>query len=420
MSAARTARPLAAPADLQAFAAEANREIVRAQVPGDTLEAQVRAYLALTGTRLGEEDAARLVAAIDDRRRGHGYGPLAGLMADDAVTDIAVDRWDTVHVLRAGSAGWERVPSVSFASEADLVTVIRHLLNQAGQGINREDPIVDAGLDDVRMAALLPPAVASPALTLRKRRLYHPNLRALTRGDAPMLDYTTAYLLSACTLSRLNVLVSGGTGSGKTTLLAALLDIVPDSERVVVIEDNPELESRFLPGPGGLPKHIRFLRANEDAPALGADELLRASLRQAPDRIVVGEVRGREALTFVRSLNTGHEGSLCSIHANSPADAVSRLATACLDHPSRPPFEVVEAQIGAALHLLVQLSAERAENGRRVVAEVAEVVWAGGATVTTRTLLRYEAGRWRFLERPSFWPRIASAWGPKPDPWSTP
>lgn len=408
-------RTFATRAEFLAFAEEVNRSLTYSEYRGSSLEVQVQSYIDVNSIQITRSAFVDLVQEIDNRRTG--YGPLSPLIADADITDIAVDRWDTVRVLRSGSTGWERIEGATFASEDDFSSVITNLVSKGGRTINRESPVVDASLEGgVRICALIPPVVGSPAMTIRKRRHLGIDLEAMVSGKTPMMSRVVGWLLDIAVISRLNILVAGGTGSGKTTLLAALIRQIDESERIVLIEDTPELEDQFA---ANGQTHIVALRADRDHAATSPDELLRASLRLAPDRIIVGEVRGAEALVLVRSLNTGHEGSLSSIHANSPFDAISRLATLCLDHPSRPPFEVVMSQIGSALHLIVQIGVDRADNGRRRVLEVAEVVWEGGDKVGVRTLFRYENNSWTAVERPSFWPRISHFWDAKrADPWA--
>ena len=298
-----------------------------------------------------------------------GLGPLEPLLADPRVSEVMVNGPGAVWVERAGAL--ERTP-------VELTTpVIEHLIEKVvaplGLRVDRSSPLVDARLPDgSRVNAIVPPlAVDGPCLTIRRF-----GARAV-----PLTDFCSppvSALLSWAVRARLNVLVSGGTGAGKTTLLNALAAVIPRRERVVTVEDAVELR---LPG-----EHIVRLEARppnaEGAGEVRLRDLVRNALRMRPDRIVVGEVRGPEALDMLQAMNTGHEGSLSTCHANSPADALRRLETMVLMGEVALPLAAVRDQIRSALDLVIQVA--RRPDGRRAIVAVDEVVDGDEAARTRR------------------------------------
>jgi pilus assembly protein CpaF len=403
---------LGTPAEFSKFVDHVHAGINRAGDDG-TVDEQVAALLDAEGISATRDQIRRISRDIENVRSG--FGVLAPLMADPSITDIAVDSWSVIRVLRVSSPGWERVHAVAFPSRADLENTMAVMLGTAGASISVSVPVVDASLPGgIRLCAMVPPVTDGPAMTIRKPRYLQLSLEDMSAGSRPSMSGVIAAFLSVAVWGRLNILVSGGTGSGKTTLMATLLGLVPESERIVLIEDVPELADRLSTVQTS---HVVPLHADRDNPAATPDELLRTSLRLKPDRIIVGEVRGGEALTYLDSLNTGHEGSICSIHANSPADAVRRLARLCLKDPTHPTTDEVRGSIGAALHMVVQVALD-GRDGRRYVSEISEVVWDGASAVSTVPAFRHEGGKWISKERPSFWPLISELW-PKGrrDPW---
>jgi pilus assembly protein CpaF len=359
---------------------------------------------------------ARLLAAVEEL--SSSWGPLGRLIGDPSVTDIAVNDYNDVWALRA--RGWERERGITFGSRDELGATIRRLCNEAQVALDAENPIVDARLPDngPRICAVLPPAAhGRPYLTVRKYRPQRMTLDDLLR-DNVTLSRTVAEFLRRCVLARLNIIIAGGTGSGKTTLLSALLGCIPASERVVLIEDTPEIS---LPEPAGVPSaggpQVPVLVAERNDRRRTPDELLRTALRMSPDRIVVGECRGGEAFTMLQAMNTGHEGSMTTLHANSPADCISRLETLVLMSGTELRPEAIRGQIGSALHVLVQLSRDP-YTGRRYVSEVAEVVWQRDSErervvsepifrfVGTPSAERRNERDWEAAGTPSFWPEV--------------
>jgi pilus assembly protein CpaF len=279
---------------------------------------------------------------------GEGLGPLGALLADPAVTDVLVNGPGEVWVDRGG--GLERVPGSAFAGPEDVRRFATRLAAACGRRLDDASPTVDVRLGDgTRLHAVLPPvAVGGPYLCLRTLRCQALGLGALVRMGTLTPD--SAHLVEAIVRARLAYVVAGGTGSGKTTLLAALLQLVPDTERIVIVEDATELSPAH--------PHVVSLQSRqsnvEGAGAVGLRELVRAAMRMRPDRLVVGECRGAEVLDFLGALNTGHEGGAATVHANTAADVPVRFeALGMLGGFSR---HAVRAQLAAALRLVLHVS----------------------------------------------------------------
>ena len=326
---------------------------------------------------LVDEEAASLPdpdrAALRERvlLLARGLGPLEPLLADPHVDEVMVNGHREVYVERAG-----RVvrTGTSFESEAELRHAIERILAPVGRRVDEASPLCDARLGDgSRVNVVIPPlSLGGPCLTIRRFRREGFSLRQLV--DRGTLDASAAELLALCVASRASVLVSGGTGSGKTTTLNALSGAIPGDERIVTIEDAAELRLRQ--------RHVVRLEARpanvEGRGEVSIRQLVRNALRMRPDRIVVGEVRGGEALDMLQALNTGHDGSLSTVHANSPSDALRRLETLALMAGLGLPHEAVRDQVAGALDLVVHQA--RLPGGERVVESVTEVVRvAGGA-----------------------------------------
>jgi pilus assembly protein CpaF len=321
---------------------------------------------------------------------GSLFGPLAPLMNDESVTEVMVNGPGEVFVERGASL---QPVEVRFDSDEELRTLIEAIAHGVGRVIDDSQPMLDARLADGSRvnAILMPLAVRGPYLTIRRfptNRLSAESLVGLGGLAQPMLDF-----LRAAVTARLNLLVSGGTGSGKTTLLNALCAFVGDGERVITIEDAAELR---LPQRHVLPIETRPRDARGQGEITTRD-LVRNALRMRPDRIIVGEVRGGEALDMLQAMNSGHEGSLATIHANSPREALSRLETLVLFAGSDLPLRAIREQIAGAIRLIVQTS--RGRDGRRRVTSICELTGMEGDTFTTGEVFRWEAdgdaGRYR-------------------------
>jgi pilus assembly protein CpaF len=349
-------------------------EAASGRAPSRELIEEVHDLVAAEAALLGAEDRSAVEARIV--RDTVGLGPLEDLLADPAVEEVMVNGPQRIYVERRGRI---EPTEVRFADEEELRNTIERILAPLGRRVDELSPMVDARLaDGSRVNVVIPPlAVDGPALAIRRFGARRPSPRELV--ELGSLTSAQRELLEAAVKGRRSVLVSGGTGSGKTTLLNALSSFIDPAERVVTIEDAAELR---LQQP-----HVVRLESRpasvEGRGEVGVRELLRNALRMRPDRIVIGEVRGPEALDLLTALNTGHDGALSTIHANSPVDALARLETLALMAGVGLPHEAIAEQVQRGIDLVVHL--ERRRNGTRRVAEIAEVVRAAGATAL-RTL----------------------------------
>jgi pilus assembly protein CpaF len=331
--------------------------------------------LALDRTPLTREERRQIVRDISDDILG--YGPLEPLLQDDSITEVMVNDYDRIYIERGGKI--ERARS-TFADTAHLLRIIDKIVSQVGRRVDEASPMVDARLPDgSRVNAIIPPlALRGPTLTIRKfsRDPY-------TMDDLISFGTLTpkaAQFLAACVRGKLNVLISGGTGTGKTTTLNALSAFVPNDERIITIEDAAELQLQQ--------EHVITLEARppniEGQGEIRIRELVRNALRMRPDRIIVGEVRGPETLDMLQAMNTGHEGSLTTIHANSPRDALSRLETLVLTAGVELPLRAIREQISSAFDVLVQIS--RLVDGSRRLTHVTEVLRMESDVVTLQDI----------------------------------
>jgi pilus assembly protein CpaF len=324
----------------------------------------------LLGPATRAEVAARIV------RDTVGLGPLEDLLADPSVEEVMVNGPDHVYVERAGRI---EAVDVRFPDEEELRNAIERILAPLGRRIDELSPMVDARLaDGSRVNVVIPPlAVDGPALSIRRFGAARPGPAELVERGS--LGLAQCELLDRAVADRRSVLVSGGTGAGKTTLLNALSSFIDPAERIVTIEDAAELRLQQ--------QHVVRLESRpasvEGKGEVSVRDLLRNALRMRPDRIVIGEVRGPEALDLLTALNTGHEGALSTVHANSAADALKRLETLALMADVGLPHEAIAEQVQRGVDLVVQV--ERRADGSRHVAEIAEVVRVAGATAV-RTL----------------------------------
>jgi len=310
-----------------------------------------------------------------------GLGPLEPLLRDPAVNDILVNTYKSVYVERAGVL--TKVPT-SFQDDRHLLRVIDRIVSAVGRRVDDSSPMVDARLaDGSRVNAIIPPlAVDGPLLSIRrfpKERLKAEDLvsyRALTR---PMLDF-----LSSCVRAHLNCLISGGTGAGKTTLLNVMSSFIGEQERIATIEDAAELQLHQ--------EHVVRMETRppnvEGKGAVRQRQLVINALRMRPDRIVVGEVRGEEALDMLQAMNTGHDGSLTTIHANTPRDALSRVETMIAMGNVSLPEKAIRQQIASAIQLVVQQS--RLADGSRKVTSISEITGMEGDVITMQEIFTFE------------------------------
>jgi pilus assembly protein CpaF len=328
---------------------------------------------------LARDDRDRLAAEIADDILGHG--PLERLLADDSVTEIMVNGPYDVWVERQGRL-YET--TVRFTDDSHLRRIINKMVAQVGRRVDESSPMVDARLPDgSRINAIIPPlSLSGPLLTIRKFSKKRLDMGDLVRLGT--LSTETVEFLQRCVLAELNVLISGGTGSGKTTLLNALSTAIPDADRIVTIEDAAELRlnQRHVLRLEARPKNI------EGEGEIPIRELVRNSLRMRPDRIIVGEVRGAEALDMLQAMNTGHDGSLSTVHANTPRDALSRVETMVLMAGYELPVRAIRQQVASAIDLLVHL--ERLEDGSRRVTAITEVQRMESEVITLQDIFEFK------------------------------
>jgi pilus assembly protein CpaF len=340
-----------------------------------------------------------------------GLGPLEPLLRDPSVNDILVNTYKHVFVERAGIL--ERV-TAGFQDDKHLLRIIDRIVSSIGRRVDDSSPMVDARLaDGSRVNAIIPPlAVDGPLLSIRRfpaERLQATDLVAKLALTQPMLDF-----LSACVRARLNCLISGGTGAGKTTLLNVLSSYIGAQERIVTIEDAAELQLRQ--------EHVARLETRppnvEGKGAIRQRQLVMNALRMRPDRIVIGEVRGEEALDMLQAMNTGHDGSLTTVHANTPRDALTRIETMIAMGATNLPERAMRHQITSAIQLVVQQS--RLSDGSRRVTSISEITGMEGDIISMQEIFVFEKtglnaegrviGRFRATGvRPKCWERLKTA-----------
>ena len=341
----------------------------------DQVYRAVTEELALDRTPLTREERREVVRQLTDDILG--YGPIEPLLRDDTVTEVMVNGHDSVYVERGGKL--ER-SDVSFVDESHVMRIIDKIVSQVGRRIDEASPMVDARLPDgSRVNAIIPPlALNGPTLTIRKfsRDPYTIN-DLITFGT---LTARSAQFLAACVKGKLNILISGGTGTGKTTTLNAMSAFIPGDERIVTIEDAAELQLQQ--------DHVITLESRpsniEGSGEVKIRELVRNALRMRPDRIIVGEVRGAETLDMLQAMNTGHEGSLTTIHANSPRDALARLETLVLTAGVELPHRAIREQISSAFDVLLQI--QRLVDGSRRITHISEVLGMESDVVTLQDI----------------------------------
>jgi pilus assembly protein CpaF len=335
----------------------------------------VTEQLALDRTPLTREERRQVTREITDDILG--YGPLEPLLRDDSITEVMVNDFDKVYIERAGKI--ERT-SVTFVDNAHLLRIIDKIVSQVGRRVDEASPMVDARLPDgSRVNAIIPPlSLKGPTLTIRK----------FSRDPYTMDDLISfgsispkaAQFLAACVKGKLNILISGGTGTGKTTTLNATSAFIPGDERIVTIEDAAELQLQQ--------EHVITLESRppniEGQGEIRIRELVRNALRMRPDRIIVGEVRGPETLDMLQAMNTGHEGSLTTIHANAPRDALSRLETLVMTAGVELPHRAIREQIASAFDLLVQIT--RLVDGSRRITHITEVLHMESDVITLQDI----------------------------------
>ncbi len=344
-----------------------------------TIETMYDQYLMQEGLILSRVERQRLFEQIVAEILG--YGPLEPFLRDDTITEIMVNGPNKIFVERNGKI--EPV-SVTFESEEHLMRIIDRIVSPLGRRIDESSPMVDARLPDgSRVNAIIPPlALNGPTLTIRKFARKPLAVEDLIRFGS--ITPEAIEFLKACVIARLNIIVSGGTGSGKTTFLNILSGFIPGDERIVTIENAAELQLRQ--------EHVVTLESRppniEGKGEVTIRDLVINSLRMRPDRIVVGECRGGEALDMLQAMNTGHDGSLTTLHANSPRDALARLETMCLMAGMDLPARAIREQIASAVDLIIHQ--ERMRDGSRKVVQITEVQGMEGDVIVLSDIFQFE------------------------------
>ena len=354
-----------------------------ASVERSRAEAEIRTLLfdliAEEGMPLSMTEREAILGDVIDEV--FGLGPLEPLLRDATISDILVNTYKQVYVERSGKL--ERLPT-TFQDDRHLMRVIDRIVSGVGRRVDDSSPMVDARLPDgSRVNAIIPPlAVDGPLLSIRRfpaERLKAEDLVAIRSLTRPMLEF-----LQHCVRARMNMLISGGTGAGKTTLLNVLSGFISERERIVTIEDAAELQLHQ--------EHVARLETRppnvEGKGAIRQRQLVINSLRMRPDRIVVGEVRGEEALDMLQAMNTGHDGSLTTVHANTPRDALTRVETMISMGAMNLPEKAMRHQISSAIQIVIQQS--RMSDGTRKVTSVSEITGMEGDVITMQEIFCFE------------------------------
>ena len=357
-------------------------ELFKREATGDMGERVTRAVteqLVLDRTPLTREERRQIIREITDDILG--YGPLENFLRDDSVTEVMVNGPFRVYVERKGKL---QLSDVTFQSDEHVMRVIERIIAPIGRRVDESKPYEDARLPDgSRVNIIIPPlALNGPVVTIRK----FPKYRILV-GDYVKFGTATAEMmefLRACVEARLNVFISGGTGSGKTTLLNIMSGFIPEDERIVTIEDAAELRL--------VQDHVVRLESRaaniEGKGAISIMDLVKNALRMRPERIVVGEIRGGEALSMLQAMNTGHDGSLSTGHANSPRDMLARIETMCLMAGMDLPARAIKEQLASALDLIVQIA--RLKDGSRKITHITEVQGMEGEAIVLQDVFVFE------------------------------
>jgi pilus assembly protein CpaF len=337
------------------------------------------AVLAQEAMPLSVSERERLVN--DVQHELFGLGPLEPLLKDPTISDILVNTHDTIYIERRGKL--ERT-NVTFKDDEHLMRVIERIVSSIGRRIDESSPMVDARLQDgSRVNAIIPPlSIDGPVVSIRRFGSDPLKMSSLIENKA--LTKEIADMLQMVVHARLNVLISGGTGAGKTTLLNALSAYIPETERIVTIEDSAELQLQQ-------PHVVRLETRPPNIEGRGEvtqRDLVRNSLRMRPDRIVIGEVRGGEAIDMLQAMNTGHDGSLTTVHANTPRDALSRLETMIQMTGMRLSDRAMRQQVSSAINLVVQVA--RMSDGSRRITSISEITGMEGETITMQEIFQYE------------------------------
>jgi pilus assembly protein CpaF len=352
-------------------------------LPPDRVQAEVSRLaedlLLAESAPLSTNERERLVSEVHHEL--FGLGPLEPLLGDPTISDILVNSYSNIYIERRGKL---EKTGISFKDDEHLRRVIERIVSTVGRRIDEAQPMVDARLSDgSRVNAIIPPlAIDGPVLSIRRFGADPLKMPALIENGA--LTKEIAILFEMCVRARLNIIISGGTGAGKTTLLNALSAYIPPDERIVTIEDSAELQMQQ-------PHVVRLETRPPNIEGRGEvtqRDLVRNSLRMRPDRIVIGEVRGGEAIDMLQAMNTGHDGSLTTIHANSPRDALGRLETMVQMTGMRLSERAMRQQVASAVNLVIQVA--RLTDGTRRITSISEITGMEGETITMQEIFQFE------------------------------
>jgi len=336
-------------------------------------------YVKQLSLQLTESDIKTLTQIMVDEVLG--FGILQPLLEDPQVTEIMVNGTQPVYVEKAGLLS---ETDIRFNNDDEILRIIDRIVLPLGRRVDAENPTVDARLPDgSRVNAVVPPvAIDGPLLTIRKFAQDKYSIEQLI-DMGTMTDHMTTFI-QACVVSRLNILITGGTGSGKTTMLNAISGFIPEGERIITIEDAAELKLQQ--------KHVVRMESKMpslvDRKGVNMRDLVRNALRMRPDRIVIGEVRGAECLDMLQAMNTGHDGSMTTLHSNSPRDAIYRMETMTLMSELDLPIKVIRAQIASAIDLIIHLS--RLKGGNRTITYITEISGMEADTVVMSDIFKFE------------------------------
>jgi pilus assembly protein CpaF len=336
-------------------------------------------YYRQSGTALSQEQIKALYGMVITEI--YGFGPIQGLLEDDAVTEVMVNGPNMVYSERKGKI---ELTDIRFMSDDHVLKIIDRIIRPLGRRVDRKWPMVDARLPDgSRVNAIIPPcSIDGPTITIRKFSKSKLQIADLVRFGS--MTNEMAEFLKACVVSKLNIVVSGGTGSGKTTLLNVLSNFIPEEDRIVTIEDSAELKLGQ--------DHVVRLEAKpaelDGTGRVAIRDLVINSLRMRPERIVIGECRGGETFDMLQAMNTGHDGSLTTLHANTPRDAVARMETMCMMAGMDMPVAVIREQIASAINVIVQQT--RLRDGQRKVSAITEVQGMESGTVVLQDIFVLE------------------------------
>ena len=354
-------------------------DLIDQDILGREIGRIVETLIAEEGTPLSTPERDSLI--VDIMHETFGLGPIEPLLSDPDISDILVNRYNQVYIEKLGKL---HKVDVTFRDDNHLLQIIDRIVSKIGRRVDESSPYVDARLPDgSRVNAIIPPlSLDGPVLSIRRFGVDPLKMSDILAFGS--LTHNMAKILEGCVKSRLNILVSGGTGTGKTTLLNILSEYIPNDERIVTIEDSAELQLKQ--------EHIVRLETRppniEGKGEVSQRDLVRNTLRMRPDRIIVGEVRGGEALDMLQAMNTGHDGSISTIHSNSARDALSRLETMVLMAGMDLPERAIREQIASAVNVVVHLT--RLSDGGRKLVSISEITGMEGQTIVMQDIFVYE------------------------------